>query len=205
MQHRHLLRDGVARDERDIFFRDAQVMEFGCEGVAEGVEAHTLRKAEVPQVAPELVQDALAVAGIGLSGLSVHAGREVWEEARVPACAHVFNEVDEACVQEWIGDGQGPNRSLAFEALTAPAGGLVRQVGIDRLLDADAPHTALLNDVGQLELSDFVDASSCVEANHRGPPAMRVRFGPRNEGAWGKDALEVVVVEQPFRSVRVDG
>lgn len=79
----------------------------------------------------------------------------------------------------------------------------MRQVRIHGLLDADAPDIALLDDVGYLQLSDLVDACTCVESDHRKPPSVGVFARPGNESPGVEDAPDVVFIKEALRLVGV--
>lgn len=59
--------------------------------------------------------------------------------------ADILHEVQKARIKHLGRDGEGSNGRLSFQALTASVAGLVRQVGIDGLLDPYAPDASLLH------------------------------------------------------------
>lgn len=71
-------------------------------------------------------------------------------------------------------------------------------------MEGDTPGAAFLDDVGQLQLADYIDPSAGVEANHRCPPVLRL-LGPRDEGCRVDDGLQVGVLDQADRLLWING
>ncbi|MBD1536365.1 hypothetical protein GUF57_21845 [Xanthomonas citri pv. citri] len=109
MQDGHVFPQRVAGDEGDVLVGYVLVVQLSGQRVAERMSADALSEAQGLHVAAELVHRALAVARIRLTGLPVDACREVGEEARVPASLDVLQEVQEADIEEWLGDGNPPH------------------------------------------------------------------------------------------------
>lgn len=114
MQDRNLLADGVARDQGDVLIGHPHVMQLRGKGVSEGVKPDAFRKAEILHVSAELVEDALAVTGVGVTIVASHAGRQVGEEARMAASADVLHECQEPRIEQRLGNGERPNGCFAF-------------------------------------------------------------------------------------------
>lgn len=78
----------------------------------------------------------------------------------------LLHELQEAGLQERPGDRDDAYAATAFHALSA-APLLLRvgsQVLVQRFLEGHAPDVAFLDDVGQLQLTDFIDPGTGIQA-----------------------------------------
>lgn len=87
MQHRNPFADGVAGNQCDVLIGHPHVMQLRGKGVLEGVEPGAFRKSELLHVSAELVENALAVTGVGVAIVASNAGRQVgkrrgWPQAQ---------------------------------------------------------------------------------------------------------------------------
>lgn len=89
-------------------------MQLRGKGVPEGVEPDAFRKAEILHVSAELVEDALAVTGVGLASVASHTGRQVGEEARMAASSDVLHERQETSIEQRLGNGERSDGCFAF-------------------------------------------------------------------------------------------
>ena len=99
VQHRDPLADGVAGDQGNVLIGHPHVMQLRGKGMPESVEPDAFRKAEILHVSAELIEHALAVTGVGVAIVASHAGRQVWEEARMAASSDVLDESQEPRIE----------------------------------------------------------------------------------------------------------
>lgn len=197
----------VAGDQGNLLLWNVVDIELGCQRMAEGVEPDSFFKAKALQVATKVHDELLAVTRVGFPCRAVHARREQREQSGVAGGFHVLQELQEARLQKWLRDRDDTHAARALHALPAapPAFGVCGQVLVHRLLKGNTPDAALLDDVGQLQLADLIDASTGVETDHRCPPILRLLVGPWQEVGWVEDGLKIFIFEKPDGLLWVDG